>query len=145
MRRESEDRKSLKKVGATKKERGRKRDLFIRENGRNAFIFVSGESSANNRTPITMAHLGRRSTYFRQIGRNGVRVFDWSNGDPRLCHDEIFPRGFCFFWDVHDLWTFHVSLPLTLLLLPFIVCTSGICSTTSGPPIRSAEFSSNTW
>lgn len=39
---------------------------------RNAFIFVSGESSANNRAPITLAHLGRRSTYSRQIGRNDV-------------------------------------------------------------------------
>lgn len=66
---------TLGNVGAKKKERGWKgeaRARFIRENRRNAFIFVSGESSTNNPTPITMVHLGRRSTYFRQIGRNGV-------------------------------------------------------------------------
>lgn len=39
---------------------------------RNAFIFVPGESSANNQAPITLVHLGRRSTYTRQIGGNDV-------------------------------------------------------------------------
>lgn len=91
-----EDRKSLENV-EHRENRGRKggaRPPFIHGNGRNAFIFVPGESSANNRTPITLVHLGRRSTYFRQIGRNDVGFsIDRTRNTPRAL-DENLPRGF---------------------------------------------------
>lgn len=45
------------------------------------------------RTPITLAHLGRRSTYFRQIGRNGVG-FSIDRTGTLTTDDEILPGGF---------------------------------------------------
>lgn len=45
------------------------------------------------RTPITLVHLGRRSTYFRQIGRNGVG-FSIDRAGTLTTGDEILPGGF---------------------------------------------------
>lgn len=85
------------------------------------------------RTPITLVHLGRRSTYFRQIGRNGV-VFDWSSWNPHHRRRNP-PRRVLFFFGPRSAHTYSSILwPCRLFYL--FVCTSGICST-SGPDISS--------
>lgn len=73
------------------------------------------------RTPITLVHLGRRSTYFRQIGRNGVGFSIDRTGNPHHRRRNP-PRRVFFLLGPRRPRTTHAPLldPLTVQALLFI-------------------------